>query len=82
MSMYHDQGLIPFKLLTGYRGVNFTAGIPVVRTCPDHGVAYDIAGKGTADPESLRESIYTAVDVFRNRRMNAELEANALKTES
>lgn len=82
MSMYHDQGLIPFKLLTGYRGVNFTAGIPVVRTCPDHGVAYDIAGKGTADPESLRQSIYTAVDVFRNRKMNTELEANALKTES
>lgn len=78
MAMYHDQGLIPFKLLTGYRGVNFTAGIPVVRTCPDHGVAYDIAGKGTADAESLRQSIYTAVDVFRNRKMNAELSSNPL----
>ena len=79
LAMYHDQGLVPFKLLAGYRGVNFTAGIPLVRTSPDHGVAYDIAGKGEADALSLRQSIYTAIDIFRNREMNLELEANALQ---
>ena len=78
LAMYHDQGLIPFKLMAGYRGVNFTAGIPLVRTSPDHGVAYDIAGKGEADPMSLRQAIYTAIDIYRNRQMNQELEANAL----
>ncbi|MEO0468705.1 MAG: 4-hydroxythreonine-4-phosphate dehydrogenase PdxA [Bacteroidota bacterium] len=78
LAMYHDQGLIPFKLLAGYSGVNFTAGIPVVRTSPDHGVAYDIAGKGKASAESLRECIYLTLDVFRNRKMNLDLEANAL----
>ncbi|MEL6848313.1 MAG: 4-hydroxythreonine-4-phosphate dehydrogenase PdxA, partial [Bacteroidota bacterium] len=78
MSMYHDQGLIPFKLISGYEGVNFTAGIPLVRTSPDHGVAYDIAGKGEANPESLRQAIYVAMDVFRNREMNHDLAANAL----
>jgi len=79
LAMYHDQGLIPFKLLAGYRGVNFTAGVPVVRTSPDHGVAYDIAGKGEADPLSLRQSIFTSIDIFRNREMNLDLEANALE---
>lgn len=79
LAMYHDQGLIPFKLLAGYRGVNFTAGIPLVRTSPDHGVAYDIAGKGEADPLSLRQAIYTAIDIHRNREMNQALLANALK---
>lgn len=79
LAMYHDQGLVPFKLLAGYRGVNFTAGIPLVRTSPDHGVAYDIAGKGEADPMSLRQAIYTAVDIYRNRVMNQELMANQLE---
>ncbi len=79
LAMYHDQGLIPFKLLAGYRGVNFTAGIPLVRTSPDHGVAYDIAGKGEADPLSLRQAIYTAIDIHRNREMNQALLANTLK---
>ncbi|MDP5169304.1 MAG: 4-hydroxythreonine-4-phosphate dehydrogenase PdxA [Bacteroidia bacterium] len=78
MAMYHDQGLIPFKLLAGYSGVNFTAGLPVVRTSPDHGVAYDIAGKDIADPESLRAALYLAIDVVGQRRMNEKLEAEAL----
>ncbi|MEZ4772423.1 MAG: 4-hydroxythreonine-4-phosphate dehydrogenase PdxA [Bacteroidia bacterium] len=78
IAMYHDQGLTPFKLLAGYEGVNYTAGIPLVRTSPDHGVAFDIAGKNIADPASLYQSIFVAMDVFRNRTENAELRANAL----
>ncbi len=78
LAMYHDQGLIPFKLLSGYRGVNYTAGMPLVRTSPDHGVAYDIAGKGVADPSSLRESIFLALDVHRHRKQSEELRANPL----
>ncbi len=80
LAMYHDQGLIPFKLLAGYSGVNFTAGIPFIRTSPDHGVAFDIAGKNVADPESLRQSIYVAIDVYRNRVSNQLLQENALKS--
>lgn len=79
LAMYHDQGLIPFKLLAGYQGVNYTAGMPLVRTSPDHGVAYDIAGKGVADTSSLRESIYLAIDIYRRRKTNAELQANPLQ---
>ncbi len=78
LAMYHDQGLIPFKLLSGYAGVNFTAGLPIVRTSPDHGVAYDIAGKDVADPESLRSALYLAIDVFHQRQMNDALEKGAL----
>ncbi|RMG73087.1 MAG: 4-hydroxythreonine-4-phosphate dehydrogenase PdxA [Bacteroidetes bacterium] len=78
LAMYHDQGLIPFKLLAGYEGTNFTAGIPFIRTSPDHGVAYDIAGKGTADPGSLRQALYLAIDVHEQRALNAELKANPL----
>jgi 4-hydroxythreonine-4-phosphate dehydrogenase len=77
--MYHDQGLIPFKLIAGYHGVNYTAGVPFVRTSPDHGVAYDIAGKGSADPASLRQSVYLALDVLRERKMNAKLKENPIK---
>ena len=80
LAMYHDQGLIPFKLMAGYRGVNFTAGIPLVRTSPDHGVAYDIAGKGEADPLSLRQAIFVSIDIFRNRSMNQHLLANQLES--
>lgn len=80
LAMYHDQGLIPFKLLTGFRGVNFTAGIPLVRTSPDHGVAYDLAGKGEADPESLRQSLYMTIDIFNNRQTHTEISANPLAT--
>ena len=79
LAMYHDQGLVPFKLIAGYGGVNFTAGIPFVRTSPDHGVAYDIAGKNLADPESLRAAIYTAVDVYHHRSENEVLMNNRLQ---
>ncbi len=78
IAMYHDQGMIPFKLMTGFGGVNFTAGMPLVRTSPDHGVAYDIAGKGSADAESFRKAIFLALDVISRRRENEELEANPL----
>ncbi len=80
LAMYHDQGLVPFKLLAGYSGVNFTAGIPLIRTSPDHGVAFDIAGKNIADTESLRQAIYLAIDIHRNREENTHLQKNALKS--
>lgn len=67
VAMYHDQGLVPFKALGMNDGVNFTAGLPIVRTSPAHGVAYDIAGKGVADESSFRQAVYTAIDIFRNR---------------
>lgn len=67
LAMYHDQGLAPFKCLDNGDGVNFTAGLPIVRTSPDHGTAYDIAGKNVADESSFRHAIYLAMDVFRNR---------------
>lgn len=78
LAMYHDQGLIPFKMLAMENGVNYTAGLPYVRTSPDHGTAYDIAGKGTADPASLRSAIYMAMDIFRNRERNIRAGANPL----
>ena len=65
--MYHDQGLAPFKTLTP-DGVNYTAGLCKVRTSPDHGVAYDIAGRDKADPQSMRNAIYAALDIVENRR--------------
>lgn len=67
LAMYHDQGMIPFKLL-GKDGVNFTAGLPIVRTSPAHGTAYDIAGKNIADAQSMRNAIYLALDILRNRK--------------
>lgn len=70
LAMYYDQGIIPFKLLSK-GGVNFTAGLPIVRTSPAHGTAYDIAGKNIADPQAMRNAIYLAVDILRNRAMNA-----------
>jgi 4-hydroxythreonine-4-phosphate dehydrogenase len=79
LAMYHDQGLIPFKSIAFEEGVNFTAGLPAVRTSPDHGTAYDIAGKGLADETSMVQAIYTACDVVRRRKEYQELEANALK---
>lgn len=78
MANYHDQGLIPFKVLSFNDGVNFTAGLPIVRTSPDHGTAYEIAGKGIADPASFRSSIYLALDVFRNRKTYDEINENPL----
>lgn len=79
LAMYHDQGLAPFKTIVGDDGVNFTAGLPIVRTSPDHGTAYDIAGKGIADEASLRNAIYMAVDIARNRAHYDEPLANPLK---
>lgn len=78
---YHDQGLIPFKTLTFGTGVNFTAGLEKIRTCPDHGTAYAIAGKGIADESSFRQAVYAAIDIFQNRKQNLELQENALKKE-
>ncbi len=82
LAMYHDQGLIPFKLLAGESGVNFTAGLPYVRTSPDHGTAFDIAGQGKASEQSMREAIYTALDIYRNRRREAEATANPLRKQN
>lgn len=67
LAMYHDQGLIPFKSLAIGEGVNYTAGISAVRTSPDHGTAYDIAGKGKADEASFRQAIFTCIDIINNR---------------
>ncbi len=67
LAMYHDQGMIPFKVLADNEGVNYTAGLPIVRTSPAHGTGYDIAGKNCADEQSLRSAIYLAIDILRNR---------------
>ena len=67
LAMYHDQGLAPFKTLAVEDGVNYTAGLPIVRTSPDHGTAYDISGKCVADENSFRQAVYMAIDIFRNR---------------
>lgn len=79
LAMYHDQGLAPFKTIAMDRGVNLTAGLPYVRTSPDHGTAYDIAGKGTASAESMREAIYRAIDTYRCRAAYDEAHANPLR---
>jgi|SRR3954469_5325524 len=79
LAMYHDQGLIPFKTISFNSGVNFTAGLPVVRTSPDHGTAYDIAGKNVASEESFRKAIYTAIDIYKTRKQYGEITANPLK---
>jgi 4-hydroxythreonine-4-phosphate dehydrogenase len=78
IAMYHDQGLIPFKTIAFNSGVNFTAGLPIVRTSPDHGTAYNIAGKGIASEDSLREAVYMACDILRNRASYDEVNANPL----
>ena len=79
LAMYHDQGLAPFKTIAMNEGVNFTAGLPIVRTSPDHGTGYDIAGQNIADELSMRHAIYTAVDIFRNRKQWDEMHQNPLK---
>jgi 4-hydroxythreonine-4-phosphate dehydrogenase len=78
LAMYHDQGLVPFKLMAGFEGVNFTAGLPVVRTSPDHGVAYNLAGKGEADPTSFIHAMYKAMDIVRERRDNLDLQEGSI----
>jgi len=79
LAMYHDQGLTPFKALSFDSGVNFTAGLPFIRTSPVHGTAFAIAGKGEASENSFRQAIYLACDIFRNRKMYAEISKNPLK---
>ncbi len=79
LAMYHDQGLIPFKVLAFGGGVNFTAGLPIVRTSPDHGTAHDITGKNKANEGSFREAIFTALDILKNRNEYAQNHANPLK---
>lgn len=73
LAMYHDQGLTPFKALAFEDGVNYTAGLPVVRTSPDHGTAYEMAGRDMADPRSMMSAIYTAIDIYNSRADNASL---------
>lgn len=79
LAMYHDQGLAPFKAMAMDEGVNFTAGLPIVRTSPAHGTAYDIAGQGIAMENSFRQAIYTAIDVYRNRLIEEEIHARPLR---
>ena len=79
IATYHDQGLIPFKTLSFGKGVNYTAGLNKVRTSPDHGTAYDIAGKGVADYNSFKEAVYLAIDVFHSRNQYAEISQKPLK---
>lgn len=80
IATYHDQGLIPFKTLSFGRGVNYTAGLNKVRTSPDHGTAFDIAGKNQADFTSFKEAVYLAIDVYKSRMQHQEVSANPLKT--
>jgi 4-hydroxythreonine-4-phosphate dehydrogenase len=82
LAMYHDQGLIPFKTLSMDSGVNFTAGLSVVRTSPDHGTAYNIAGKNIANEDSFRQAVYAALDIIANREFYFEISANPLKSEA
>jgi 4-hydroxythreonine-4-phosphate dehydrogenase len=79
LAMYHDQGMIPFKLLSFDEGVNFTAGLPVIRTSPAHGTAYELAGKNLASSEGFRAALHLACDIFENRQRHDELTANPLK---
>ncbi len=79
LAMYHDQGLIPFKSMAFQSGVNFTAGLPVVRTSPAHGTAYELAGKNIASADSFREAVFMAIDIVKNRRLYDEISQNPLK---
>ena len=79
LAMYHDQGLIPFKQIAFHSGVNFTAGLPVVRTSPDHGTGYDIAGKNKASASSFREALFAAIHIVERRRESVALSSNPLK---
>jgi 4-hydroxythreonine-4-phosphate dehydrogenase len=81
LAMYHDQGLTAFKALAFEDGVNYTAGLPVVRTSPDHGTAFDIVGQDKASGQSLRSAIYLAMDIYRSRQFHKEIHANPLKSQ-
>lgn len=78
LAMYHDQGLIPFKTLAFNSGVNYTAGLNYIRTSPDHGTAYEIAGKNMADESSFKEAVYMAIDIYRKRNLMEEISQNPL----
>lgn len=78
LAMYHDQGLIPFKALSFDKGVNYTAGLPIVRTSPDHGTAYDLAGKNLANPMPMISAIYTAIDIVKSRTQYKEMRKDVL----
>jgi 4-hydroxythreonine-4-phosphate dehydrogenase len=78
LAMYHDQGLAAFKALSFEEGVNFTAGLPIVRTSPDHGTAFDIAGKNIAEEQSMRSAIYLAIEIYKNRKFEKEISQNPL----
>jgi 4-hydroxythreonine-4-phosphate dehydrogenase len=80
LAMYHDQGMMPFKLMSFDEGVNFTAGLPIIRTSPAHGTAYDLAGKNEASPEAFRNALYMAGDIFMHRLEYDELHANQLRS--
>ncbi len=80
IAAYHDQGLIPFKTLSFGNGVNYTAGLDKIRTSPDHGTAYDIAGKGIANHNSFKEAVFLAIDIYNSRNEHAEISNNPLKT--
>ena len=75
LAMYHDQGLAPFKAIAFETGVNFTAGLPIIRTSPDHGTAYEMAGRDEADPRSMMSAIYTAIDIYKHRAEYDEMNA-------
>ncbi len=79
LAMYHDQGLIPFKTLEMENGVNYSACLPIIRTSPDHGTAYDIAGANKASETSMRQALYMAIDIFKNRQQYEQIHANPLK---
>lgn len=79
LAMYHDQGLIPFKALTFGSGVNYTAGLPGIRTSPDHGTAFDLAGKNEADPSSFLQAMFLSIDIYRHRKEHFDLKKNAVR---
>ncbi len=80
LAMYHDQGIAPFKALNFGAGVNYTAGLPIIRTTPDHGTAFDIAGLGQASPGSFRQAVFMACNIYKNRKEHAKLMKNPLKS--
>ena len=82
VAAYHDQGLIPFKTLSFGAGVNYTAGLNKIRTSPDHGTAFEIAGKGIADHNSFKEAVYAAIDIYNSRIQHQEISSNPLKTKA
>lgn len=81
LAMYHDQGLAPFKAVEFATGVNFTAGLPIIRTSPNHGTAFEIAGQGVASPDSFRRALFTAIEIYKNRKLYKEISGNPLNTQ-